>query len=143
MPASNDGSRGDSTTANRPPSDKPAEEWKLENSSLWWLSLDLFQNPGNVLLMTSVPFCMGAYYGYLQPPEKLEEWVGDAPTENKSSSPGSTTSSTTNRVARRALERETEILAARQMGLQIASRAFGLATLGTVGSFGLLGAGKK
>lgn len=91
--------------------------------------------------MSSVPLFMGAYYGYLQPAEKLEEWVGDDPAENNKKS-SSQSSSATNRAARRALERETEILGARQMGLQLASRALGLATLGTMGSFGLIGAGK-
>jgi hypothetical protein len=143
MSSSNDGSSGgDSTAAKIPPSDnKPTKEWKLENSSLWWLSLDLFQNPGNVLMMTSIPFCMGAYYGYLQPADAIEEWVGDNPAENK---PSSQSSSTTNRVVQRAVERETEILATtRQMGLQVASRAFVLASLGTVGSFGIIAAGKQ
>jgi hypothetical protein len=138
MSSSNDGSSGTNNSKN--PSDKPREEWKLENSSLWWLSLDLFQNPGNVLMMTSVPFCMGAYYGYLQPAEKIEEWVGDAATETK---PSSQSSNTPNRVAQRALEREAEILGSRPLGLQVASRAFVLASLGTVGSFGMLAAGKQ
>lgn len=133
MPGSNEESNGGAKDSNGPP--KMAAEFQLENSSLWWLTLDFFQHPGNVLLMSSFPLCIGAYYGYKQPGANLEEWVGDVPTESKSSAGRS------NRVAQKAMQREAEIMASRQLGLQVASRALGVATIGTIGIFGILGAG--
>lgn len=123
------------------------KEWKLEESSLWWLSLDFFQNPGNILLLTSVPFCMGAYYGSIQPAERLEEWVGDDVRQSQSSRGESSSSSSSNRpvatAARRALERESETMAARQLGVHTAARALSLATMGTFATFTLVGAGRS
>ncbi len=112
------------------------EDWKLENSSLWWLSLDFFQNPGTVLLISSIPLSLGAYYGFVQPGENLEKWVGDAPTNVEVQSPKS------NRMVQRALEKEIETMAARQLGLQVASKALGVATFATLGTFSILGAGE-
>jgi len=117
-------------------SNKPQEGWTLENSSLWWLSFDLFQNPGKILLMTSIPFCAGAYYGYARPGNNLEEWVSDLPKEESDWKKGESQRSLG--ANRKALEREAQIMASRQLGLQVATRALGIATLGTVGTFGLL-----
>jgi hypothetical protein len=116
---------------------KKPQDWTLENSSLWWLSLDLFQNPGNILLMSSIPFCVGAYYGYSRPGNNLEEWVSDLPRESHSKATSAST-----RAARKAIEKETEIMASRQLGVQLAARALGVATLGTVGTFGVLAGGE-
>jgi hypothetical protein len=105
-------------------SDKKETTWKLEESSLWWLSLDFFKHPGNVLLLTSVPFCAGAYLGYRKPTEKLDALVGAGK----------------NAVTQ--LEKEFGTVEdRRRVGLQTAARAFRLATLGAVGSFGMLSAG--
>jgi hypothetical protein len=117
---------------------KTPHVWTLENSSLWWLGLDVFQNPANILLMSSIPFCVGAYYGYARPGNNLEEWVSDLPKESHSK-PMSTAG---NRISRMAMEKEAEIMAARQLGVQVAARAFGIATLGTIGSFGVLTGGE-
>jgi hypothetical protein len=104
----------DSTSANK------EKEWKLEESSLWWLGLDIWKHPGNVLLLTSLPFCAGAYFGYKKPSEKLEKLAGAA--ENLT---------------------EQELLAdGRRLGLQTAGRALRLGTLGAVGTFGMIGAGE-
>jgi hypothetical protein len=100
--------------------------WKLEESSLWWLSLDVFQHPGNVLLMSSIPFVAGAFFGYKKPTEKLEELAGGRKRKKKK----------TDKVDVAALAEH------RRLGLQTASRALRLATLGAVGSFGMLGAGE-
>lgn len=154
-----------SSSSSLPLSDQPqpsttpqttTREWKLEESSLWWLSLDFFQHPGNILFLTSIPFCMGAYYGYAQPADRLEQWVGDDPHNNPHHSTSSQTTSRNNNTSTkkaafattsadaattRALQRESEIFANRQMGVRLAARALGLATLGTIGTFGVLGAG--
>ena len=117
---------------------KQPQEWTLEKSSLWWLSSDLFQNPGNILIMSSIPFCFGAYYGYARPGNNLEEWISDLPKESASSK----TVSAGTRAANKALEREAEIMASRQLGVHLAARALGVATLGTVGAFGALAGGE-
>lgn len=127
--------------SSRPPSILgKSTDWKLENSSLWWLSLDFFQNPANILLISSVPFCAGAYYGYSRPGNNLEEWVSDLPPENRDSTKA--TNSAGNRIARKAIEKETEIMATRQLGAQLAVRALGVATLGIVGTFGVVAGGQ-
>jgi hypothetical protein len=106
-----------STTA----SDK--KEWKLDESSLWWLSLGVFQNPGNVLLLSSIPFCAGAYLGYIKPTEKMEKLVGSFDTENSK--------------AAKEFGSDAE---RRLLGVRTAGRALQLGTLGSVGTFGLLSA---
>jgi hypothetical protein len=107
-----------STTAS---SDK--KEWKLDESSLWWLSLGVFQNPGNVLLISSVPFCVGAYFGYRKPTEKMEKLVGSFGTENSEEAQKFGT------------EAERRLL-----GIRTAGRALRLGTLGSVGTMGILSA---
>eukprot|EP00980_Cylindrotheca_fusiformis_P005251 scaffold1120_cov127-Cylindrotheca_fusiformis.AAC.13 len=100
------------------PHAKEEKDWKLEESYLWWLSLPVFQNPGNVLLFSSIPFCIGGYIGYKKPTKRLEELVGSK--ENGM---------------------ELALLPERRrLGIQLARRALRLATLGTVGTFGMLGA---
>lgn len=94
------------------------KEWKLDESSFWWLSLPVFQNPGNILLLSSIPFCIGGYIGYKKPTEKLERLVGK-------------------KIDGKEMESLPEL---RRLGLQSAGRALRLATLGTIGSFGMLGA---
>jgi hypothetical protein len=93
-------------------------EWKLEESSLWWLSLPVFQNPGNILLFSSIPFCIGGYIGYKKPTEKLDKLAGV-----------------------KADGKEMESLAeARRVGLQTAGRALRLGTLASMGTCGMIGA---
>ena len=116
---------------------KLPQQWTLENSSLWWLSSDLFQNPGNILILSSIPFCFGAYYGYVRPGNNLEEWVSDLPKESPSK-----TGSLRTQMAQKAIEREAEIMASRQLGVQLAARALSIATLGTFGAFGALAGGE-
>jgi hypothetical protein len=99
------------------------KEWKLDESSLWWLSLGVFQNPGNVLLVSSIPFCAGAYFGYRQPTEKMEKLVGSFGTENSE--------------AAKEFGSEAE---RRLLGVRTAGRALRLGTLGSVGTFGILSA---
>jgi hypothetical protein len=94
------------------------KEWKLEESSIWWLSLPVFQNPGNVLLFSSIPFCVGCYMGYKKPTDKLDKLAG-VKVDGK----------------------EMESLAeARRVGIQTAGRALRLGTLGIIGSYGMIGA---
>lgn len=126
-----------SSSKRRPRPSDQLQDWQVENSPLWWMNLEFFQRPGNFLFLSSVPLCMGAVYGYLQPANKVEEWVGDAPPSDKKGA-----STMQQRVTRRIAEKEAEIFAARQLGFQMATRALGLATIGTVGTFGLLGAGR-
>jgi hypothetical protein len=105
----------ENTNANPPTKEN---EWKLEESSLWWLSLPVFQNPGNVLLLSSIPFCIGGYIGYKKPSEKLDQLAGV-----------------------KADGKEMESLAeARRVGIQTAGRALRLGTLGSMGSCGMIGA---
>ena len=106
--------------------------WKLENSSLWWLSHDIFQHPGNVLLLSSIPFCAGAYIGFTKPMEKMEKMIGSTtPTESNSNSNGS---SNIDKKFGSEAER-------RALGFRLASRALRIATFSSVGTFGMLGAG--
>ena len=112
------------------------KEWKLEDSSLWWLSHDIFQHPGNVLLMASIPFCAGAYVGYTKPMENMEKLIG--PTTTTTTSTAASTASTNS------LERQFGSEAERRaMGFRVASRALRIATLSSVGTFGMIGAGKS
>ena len=121
FPSDDSNNRDDNTsTQGQPPS------WKLEESSLWWLSLDIWKNPGNVLLISSIPFCAGAYLGYKKPSKRLEQLAG------KGDSNGGSVDKQFGSLNDR-----------RRLGLQTAARALRLATLGTVGVFGMLGAGKS
>ena len=98
------------------------KNFNLKESLLWRSSLDFMQHPGNVLLISSIPFCIGGYIGYKKPLEKLETLVGAKETPTG---------------------QDLESLAERRrFGVQIAARALRLATLGTVGTFGILGASK-
>jgi hypothetical protein len=118
--------------ASIPPEESPPlsptpdkKEWKLDESSLWWLSLGVFQNPGNVLLISSIPFCAGAYLGYRQPTEKMEKLVGSFGTETSDAS--------------KEFGSDAE---RRLLGVRTAGRALRLGTLSSVGTFGILSASK-
>jgi hypothetical protein len=110
------------------PESSTTKEWKLENSSFWWLGHDIFQNPANILLFSSIPFCAGAYFGYKAPTEKMEELIG--------LSGGS--SSSLSKLDPKEFGTEGERRAA---GFKMASRALRLATLSSFGTFGMIGAG--
>lgn len=119
----------------------------LENSSLEWLTgtLEFFQTPSSILLVSSIPFCLGAYYGFLQPGQNLEKWVGDVPTTTNGTGggdilPENQRNVARNGLARRAMQKEAENWAARQLGFQTASKALGIATFVNLGAFSLLGA---
>ena len=104
------------------------EFWNnLEESPLFfWMGFDIWKNPANVLLISSVPFFAGAYVGYKKPTEKLEELaVGSTSKNNKIEGDKVGGIPTAER---------------RRLGLKMASRALRLATMGTVGTFGILGA---
>ena len=114
------------------------KEWKLENSSLWWLSHDVFQHPGNVLLMASIPFCAGAYFGYTKPMENMEKLIGST---NPTAAAGASSPSTGN--STNTLERQFGNEAERRaMGFRTAARALRVATFSSVGTFGMIGASK-
>jgi hypothetical protein len=113
----NDESRSNTTNEGKS-SWKSLEEYPM----LWWLGLDVWKNPANVLLISSIPFCAGAYFGYRKPTEKLEELVGKG--KKGVSKAGVPTAEY------------------RRLGIQTAGRALRLGTLGAFGAFGMLGAGK-
>ena len=100
------------------------KDWSLEESSLSWLSLDGWDHPGNVLLISSIPLCAGACFGYMRNSKKLEILAGKGGDS----------------IDKKALESLAE---RRRLGVRTAARALRLATLGTVGTFGILGAGKS
>lgn len=111
--------------------------WKLEDSSIWWLSYfwkpgsssGWLNNPGNLLLLTSVPFFGGAYFGYRMPTERLEDLI-------QGSTGGDT--SRNGELVRKAKTADHE--ATRAVAARTASKALRIATLGTVGTFGFVGA---
>jgi hypothetical protein len=93
-----------------------ASSWSLNESSLpsWF---QYFQNPGTILLLSSIPFCVGGYVGFQMPSKKLEELAGVTDVDEKIS-----------------------LAEKRRLGVKYGARAFRLATLGTVGVFGMVGA---
>lgn len=117
--------------------------WKLEESSIWWLSSDWLSNPGNILLLTSVPFFAGAYFGYRMPAGQLEDLIEgsvggtsstdgvDSSSQKKALSSGKRTSASV-----KAIEHD----AVRAIAASTASKALRIATLGMVGTFGFVGA---
>lgn len=118
------------------PSTGSKSTWKLEDSSIWWLSYfwepasssGWLTNPGNILLLTSVPLFAGAYFGYRVPTDRLEDMI-------QGSTGGD---SSTDRVVRAAKAADQD--ATRAVAARTASRALRIATLGTVGTFGIVGA---
>jgi hypothetical protein len=117
-------------------------------------------HPGNVLLLTSIPFFAGAFMGYKVPLKSMEEW---ASTSSSSPNEASGASNKTNSHATRssAMEKNLSSAAAarsaisdatlppleemsadeaRAMASRMAIRAFRIATLGTVATFALVGA---
>lgn len=110
--------------------------WKLEESSVWWISNFIeagnssgwINNPGNVLLLTSVPFFAGAYFGYRMPTERLEDLIQGGTSGYNGSGKAASKLQTSDKDAIRAAAART------------ASKALRIATLGTVGTFGFVGA---
>lgn len=128
-----------------------ASTWKLEESSLWWLSFfwdpgkstGWLSNPGNVLMLTSVPFFAGAYFGYRMPTEQLEDLIqgsvggtGNADGVDSSKVRAVESSGKRPKASIKAVDQD----AVRAVAAQTASKALRIATLGMVGTFGLLGA---
>ncbi len=126
---------------------------KTKDSLSWWPS-DFFEskkstgwksisNPANILLLTSVPFFAGAYFGYRMPTEQLEDIIGSVGGSDKSNNTGenSKITSRTNTTSGKQIGQKTvdpnEI---RVVAARTASRALRIATLGTVGTFGIVGA---
>eukprot|EP00537_Pseudo-nitzschia_pungens_P017020 CAMPEP_0172401870 /NCGR_PEP_ID=MMETSP1061-20121228/52298_1 /TAXON_ID=37318 /ORGANISM="Pseudo-nitzschia pungens, Strain cf. pungens" /LENGTH=255 /DNA_ID=CAMNT_0013135663 /DNA_START=113 /DNA_END=880 /DNA_ORIENTATION=+ len=118
------------------PSTASKSTWKLEESSIWWLSYfwepssssGWLNKPGNILLLTSVPFFAGAYFGYRMPTEQLEDLI-------QGHAGGSRNTSREVHKAKAANQDAIRAAAART-----ASKALRIATLGTVGTFGFVGA---
>lgn len=124
------------TEVSSPAEPKQASTWNLEDSSVWWItyfwdpsnSSGLFSKPGNVLLLTSVPFFAGAYFGYRMPTEQLEDLIqGNNCVKNA-----------TDKGVHKAKAADQD--AVRAVAARTASRALRIATLGTVGTFGFIGA---
>lgn len=94
---------------------KDIEEWNVEDSFLWWTQHSFFQNPWNILGISAIPVLAGAYIGYKKPAKKLQN------------------------LQQEALDAET-LAGRRQMGVHMAARALRIATIGTVSTFGIMGA---
>lgn len=102
----------------KPETTSSSSSWNFDDSSLpSWFSY--FQNPGTILLFSSIPFCIGGYVGYRMPSKKLEELAGVKDAE------------------------PTTTFDKRKLGVKYAARALRLATFSTVGSVGILGAGTR
>ena len=124
---------------------KSASTWKLEESSIWWLSYFLepgnstgwLSHPGNILLLTSVPFFAGAYFGYRMPTERLEDLIqGSVGGADNTSQKGPRTPGKRTRASAKTVDQD----AVRVVAARTASKALRIATLGTIGTFGFLGA---
>ena len=61
------------------------------NDSYWNSTNSVLMHPGNVLLLTSIPFFAGAYMGYKIPIESIEDMMSP-PGESSSKSPSSSSS---------------------------------------------------
>jgi len=87
-------------------------------------------HPASVLAMASVPFCAGAYFGFRSPmSSKMESLVGSS-------------SAVTDPRREEALEADFGPLEERRrVGVRTASRALRVATLTSVGTFGMVSAG--
>lgn len=109
--------------------------WNLEEKSEW---LGWINSPANILMVTSVPFFAGAYFGYRMPTEQLEELIqGSVGGTNKDSQVSSKAKTTSRKqINTEAVDKD----AIRRVAARTASKAFRIATLGTVGTFGILGA---
>jgi hypothetical protein len=126
------------------------DNWNSTNSVL--------MHPGNVLLLTSIPFFAGAFMGYKIPIESIEDMMSSAgessksPTSSSSTAKGVSTSATrivspSTQIAATAASAEDALAAAemsadeaRALASRMAVRAFRIATFGTVATFGLVGA---
>eukprot|EP00934_Nitzschia_sp_Nitz4_P004864 Nitzschia sp. Nitz4//scaffold42_size132992//65147//65943//NITZ4_003396-RA/size132992-augustus-gene-0.104-mRNA-1//1//CDS//3329551709//4854//frame0 len=135
-------------TPTEPPSNSPSTDstfpFSPEFLEQWKPTIDFLQQPGTALLMAGLPLGVGAYVGFAQHGDKLEEWVGDEPAKQPTAK-GKTVPSTTQQpkvpnlnVGGKVIEAES--MAARELGVSMAARALGVATLGTFGFFGLIGA---
>ena len=96
----------------------PGESHNLKSGGGW------LYNPGSTLLLTSVPFFAGAYFGYRIPIERLEGLAQEGTSEMGTGTP----------------TKPADQQAIKAVAARTASRALRIATLGTVGTFGLFGA---
>lgn len=129
-------SKSEGTAAELKPSS--TSTWNLEENSEWfgWLN-----NPGNILMLTSVPFFAGAYFGYRMPTEQLEELIQGSVGSSKNSNGDSQVSSKAKKASGKQIGSEAvDKDAVRRVAARTASKAFRIATLGTVGTFTILGA---
>jgi len=148
MPSDNVDNQRQSVTV-KPEASPVPSSWKLENSSVWWLSyfwdpgkpMGWLNSPGNILLLTSVPFFAGAYFGYRMPTEQLEDLIqgsvgGTADGAQQKMPKTKSLSGKSKSVSPKAVDQDAiKVVAART-----ASKALRIATLGTVGFFGFVGA---
>ena len=104
-------------------SSRRRQDWSLDNSSFWWLA-EL--SPTAVLLGSSVPLLGGAFLGF----RKAQTLKLVKEDESASGSSAATKSSNLSQVERR------------QLGIRTAARALRIATLTSVGTFGMIGAGE-
>lgn len=86
----------------------------------------LLHHPGNILLISSIPLCAGAYIGYKIPTDRVEELVESRRRRRKKG---------IKQRANPVREAAVKVIAART-----ASKALRIATVGTVGAFSFLGA---
>ena len=96
------------------------------------------------MLLTSVPFFAGAYFGYRMPTEQLEDLiqgsVGGTDKANGADKNSKTTSRTKTTSGKRLRAKTVDQDAIRAVAAHTASKALRIATLGTVGTFGFLSA---
>jgi hypothetical protein len=123
--------------------------WKLEESSLWWLSYcwstdennntsGWLQHPGNILFLTSVPLIAGTYFGLRMPADRLEDIVGGSMGDGGDNNSNNNKDTMSRKAAK--IKTAADKDAIKAVAAQTASRALRIATLGTVGTFGFIGA---
>lgn len=145
-----DDNTGDKTSSAALTRTAPAErEGKHEENTLGWLSNNNYsdnnnsnswlQNPGIILLLTSIPFCTGAYIGHKIPTDSVEDFVlGSAMGIDKKKR-----DKITSERSRYCSVKKIKIAdqdAVKAIARRTALKALRIATLGTVGTFGFIGA---
>mmetsp|Transcript_14398 Transcript_14398/g.26989 ORF Transcript_14398/g.26989 Transcript_14398/m.26989 type:complete len:248 (+) Transcript_14398:74-817(+) len=135
------------------------QETQQQTAERW--DIKVLSHPGNVLLLSSIPFFAGAFLGYKIPIEQFEDLSAGGSASPKSPCQSSTStnslssakqtrpipSTTTTSASCNANEALTAVALndmnpdeARVLATRMAVRAFRVATLGTLATFGLVGA---
>ena len=114
---------------NKTPNDNPPQKtWKSLELFVSITKLEVFQHPASALLVTSIPFVAGSYFGYKQSAKRLQEWSTETTVDSGES------------ISKRMgdpIKNADKI----QLGIHTAGRALRIATLATVGTFGLVASG--